>query len=211
MGFLKHSVLAQNIVATFIETCREPDYSTNNFVTGCKNNSKLTLTIFLVFHLKKLRAISEQTCLLRKYRFGTQFQFYVVYKLTCIVNTQFQISKNDQFSYWIWIYRRTSVKCLHSLISIINAAVTRIRTWVTSATTKGTNHYTITALMATYNLYTRILDIDNCRKMQNMYEGDIVRVTIFTILLMTNPRIDYTMKLCNNIIFLQIIKWQSFD
>ena len=26
-----------------------------------------------------------------------------------------------------------------------NAAVTRIRTWVTSATTKGTNHYTITA------------------------------------------------------------------
>ena len=25
------------------------------------------------------------------------------------------------------------------------AAVTRIRTWVTSATTKGTNHYTITA------------------------------------------------------------------
>ena len=26
------------------------------------------------------------------------------------------------------------------------AAVTRIRTWVTSATTKGTNHYTITAI-----------------------------------------------------------------
>ena len=26
-----------------------------------------------------------------------------------------------------------------------SAAVTRIRTWVTSATTKGTNHYTITA------------------------------------------------------------------
>ena len=26
-----------------------------------------------------------------------------------------------------------------------HAAVTRIRTWVTSATTKGTNHYTITA------------------------------------------------------------------
>ena len=145
MGFLKHSVLAQNIVATFIETCREPDYYTNNFVTSCKNNSKLTHTSFLVFHLKKLRAISEQTCLLRKYRFGTQLQFYVVYILTCIVNTQFQISKNDQFSHWIWIYRRTSVKCLHSLISIINAAVTRIRTWVTSATTKGTNHYTITA------------------------------------------------------------------
>ena len=29
-----------------------------------------------------------------------------------------------------------------------HAAVTRIRTWVTSATTKGTNHYTITALGA---------------------------------------------------------------
>ena len=28
----------------------------------------------------------------------------------------------------------------------IIAAVTRIRTWVTSATTKGTNHYTITAI-----------------------------------------------------------------
>ena len=27
-----------------------------------------------------------------------------------------------------------------------SAAVTRIRTWVTSATTKGTNHYTITAI-----------------------------------------------------------------
>ena len=27
----------------------------------------------------------------------------------------------------------------------LSAAVTRIRTWVTSATTKGTNHYTITA------------------------------------------------------------------
>ena len=27
------------------------------------------------------------------------------------------------------------------------AAVTRIRTWVTSATTKGTNHYTITAIV----------------------------------------------------------------
>ena len=30
-------------------------------------------------------------------------------------------------------------------IQRIYAAVTRIRTWVTSATTKGTNHYTITA------------------------------------------------------------------
>ena len=28
---------------------------------------------------------------------------------------------------------------------LLTAAVTRIRTWVTSATTKGTNHYTITA------------------------------------------------------------------
>ena len=28
----------------------------------------------------------------------------------------------------------------------LSAAVTRIRTWVTSATTKGTNHYTITAM-----------------------------------------------------------------
>ena len=30
------------------------------------------------------------------------------------------------------------------------AAVTRIRTWVTSATTKGTNHYTITAIGTAY-------------------------------------------------------------
>ena len=28
----------------------------------------------------------------------------------------------------------------------LSLAVTRIRTWVTSATTKGTNHYTITAM-----------------------------------------------------------------
>ena len=32
--------------------------------------------------------------------------------------------------------------CQHNF----HAAVTRIRTWVTSATTKGTNHYTITAI-----------------------------------------------------------------
>ena len=31
-------------------------------------------------------------------------------------------------------------------IAKLEAAVTRIRTWVTSATTKGTNHYTITAV-----------------------------------------------------------------
>ena len=31
-------------------------------------------------------------------------------------------------------------------VSIFNAAVTRIRTWVASATTKSTNHYTITAI-----------------------------------------------------------------
>ena len=31
-------------------------------------------------------------------------------------------------------------------VSVFDAAVTRIRTWVTSATTKGTNHYTITAI-----------------------------------------------------------------
>ena len=29
-------------------------------------------------------------------------------------------------------------------------AVTRIRTWVTAATTQGTNHYTITAIMQAY-------------------------------------------------------------
>ena len=33
----------------------------------------------------------------------------------------------------------------HAVTANYHAAVTRIRTWVTSATTKGTNHYTITA------------------------------------------------------------------
>ena len=31
-------------------------------------------------------------------------------------------------------------------------AVTRIRTWVTSATTKGTNHYTITAIKQAFEI-----------------------------------------------------------
>ena len=94
MRFLKHSVLAQNLVPLFIETCRESDYYyTINFVTGYENNLQLKIGGFLVFHLKKLGAILEQTCLLAKYRFGNQLQFYVVYYLTRIVNTEFQISK----------------------------------------------------------------------------------------------------------------------
>ena len=35
-------------------------------------------------------------------------------------------------------------------------AVTRIRTWVTSATTKGTNHYTITAIVV--SMYAHSID-----------------------------------------------------
>ena len=38
-----------------------------------------------------------------------------------------------------------SIKMFHTVTATYHAAVTRIRTWVTSATTKGTNHYTITA------------------------------------------------------------------
>ena len=36
-------------------------------------------------------------------------------------------------------------KSVPAVTATYHAAVTRIRTWVTSATTKGTNHYTITA------------------------------------------------------------------
>ena len=38
--------------------------------------------------------------------------------------------------------KKVSLPCQH----IFCAAVTRIRTWVASATTKSTNHYTITAI-----------------------------------------------------------------
>ena len=39
---------------------------------------------------------------------------------------------------------------------IVNNAVTRIRTWVTAATTQGTNHYTITALGQLQDLATTL-------------------------------------------------------
>ena len=84
MGFLKHSVLVQNLVPLFMETCRESDYYyTINFVTGYENNLQLKIGDFLVFHLKKLGAILEQTCLLAKYRFGNQLQFYVLFDPHC--------------------------------------------------------------------------------------------------------------------------------
>ena len=43
-------------------------------------------------------------------------------------------------------------------------AVTRIRTWVTAATTQGTNHYTITAieLLLLRMLQTPYLNILHC-------------------------------------------------
>ena len=47
--------------------------------------------------------------------------------------------------------------------SFFTAAVTRIRTWVTSATTKGTNHYTITALMATASLDYILINVEKCK------------------------------------------------
>ena len=93
-GIFKTFSLSTNLVPLFMETCRESDYYyTINFVTGYENNLQLKIGGFLVFHLKKLGAILEQTCLLAKYRFGNQLQFYVVYYLTRIVNTEFQISK----------------------------------------------------------------------------------------------------------------------
>ena len=48
------------------------------------------------------------------------------------------------------------------------AAVTRIRTWVTSATTKGTNHYTITAIGTL--LYTVIHQAQLVTKVYSCYQ-----------------------------------------
>ena len=45
------------------------------------------------------------------------------------------------------------------------SAVTRIRTWVTSATTKGTNHYTITAN------YQQLKVLTCSKRMVAAYEG----------------------------------------
>ena len=36
----------------------------------------------------------------------------------------------------------------------LSSAVTRIRTWVTAATTQGTNHYTITAIEAVIEIHS---------------------------------------------------------
>ena len=38
--------------------------------------------------------------------------------------------------------------CCHARMREFHTAVTRIRTWVSSATTRGTDHYTITAIAA---------------------------------------------------------------
>ena len=51
------------------------------------------------------------------------------------------------------MYKKVWNYCIAALINTkkekkyLSNAVTRIRTWVTSATTKGTNHYTITAIV----------------------------------------------------------------
>ena len=83
-GIFKTFSLSTNLVPLFMETCRESDYYyTINFVTGYENNLQLKIGGFLVFHLKKLGAILEQTCLLAKYRFGNQLQFYVLFDPHC--------------------------------------------------------------------------------------------------------------------------------
>ncbi len=58
-----------------------------------------------------------------------------------------------------WLLENGWKKIVTTAAQRANAAVTRIRTWVTSATTKGTNHYTITAIrnyeiMGEYSLFT---------------------------------------------------------
>ena len=55
-------------------------------------------------------------------------------------------SKNLQHSQVLALdFPMTYIKRVGSAMSALCAAVTRIRTWVASATTKSTNHYTITA------------------------------------------------------------------
>ena len=50
----------------------------------------------------------------------------------------------------------------------------------------------------------------NVEKKQNNNNRDIDRFIIFATILATYPRIDDTMTLCNNIIFLQVFKFQRF-
>ena len=53
----------------------------------------------------------------------------------------------------LYYYIKQKERLFH--VSISDAAVTRIRTWVASATTKSTNHYTITAIADCYETERR--------------------------------------------------------
>ena len=108
---------------------------------------------------------------LRKVAMWNPNLFYLVYDLTCIVNTEFQIWKITNF--------HNKSRFTEEQAQNVSVA------WpgfdqVTTTTTKGTNHYTITASMATVNNHTIRWKVHNCRKVKNCNKRDIIRVAIFT-------------------------------
>jgi hypothetical protein len=69
------------------------------------------------------------------------------YTITAIESSKKYISKETFF--------HNNVKHLKkelSTMTTLNVAVTRIRAWVSSATTRGSNHYTITAIESSINI-----------------------------------------------------------
>ena len=81
----------------------------------------------------------------------TDWDTSVNIKFRQIAPHSFKIKANWMTLKFFGLYKKKIKTFGPNRDSATHTAVTRIRTWVTSATTKGTNHYTITAIGAGFS------------------------------------------------------------